>query len=191
MSKKQNTGLSDAQIRAAADIGIKAYREEKRKEDKKREKSEDPIEITRNLLRNYRTLKASARDELFTEDEIEQYRFEFFKDLMESHGSTEEITEIRIKAKQRRKAMDLFQLAEIDEAFKKYESDCENKEPEDARRARVLFKMYLDDTEWKVEDVAENENISERTVYNDANKATQIFSIYLLGSLILPKLLSK
>ena len=63
--------------------GVKAFREEQAKEDRKRAKSEDKVKKTKKMLSSYRRMKATLSDEAeFTEAEKIELRWKFIEDLM-------------------------------------------------------------------------------------------------------------
>ena len=63
-----------------------------------------------------------------------------------------------------------------------YREECEKSEIEEVmRRYRELSMMYLEDNPYTVQEIAEIENVSDKTVYKDLGIACGIVAVYLLG----------
>lgn len=167
-------------LEAAAEKGAQVYREEHRLELKKQRSNK--YSRTRKMLSGYRREKKRLADEnnLTHEEEIEM-RYEYISDLMnpmELAGKAD--MEIKDDIKRLRK--DLFALERIEKAAQMYREECENSGSEERiRRYREMEKMYLSDDEYTVQEIAEAEGVSEKTVYRDMKIACEAMSAYLLG----------
>ena len=49
---------------------------------------------------------------------------------------------------------------------------------EDLRRCREIYGLYIDREKKSVSEIAEEENISEKTVYKDVSVACKIIAVY-------------
>ena len=147
----------------AAEKAVEAYRSEQQKTQKKQDN--ESIRITKKKLQSYRRVKASlAETEEFSEDEKIELRWQFVKDLMGS-------------------SMQYVDKAEnIDKAMRLYKREVDNSTNDEfQRRYRVMHAMYIADEVLTIEQIAEKENTSEKTVYRDIGIACKILSVYLLG----------
>ena len=160
----------------AAEKAVEAYRSEQQKTQKKQDN--ESIRITKKKLQSYRRVKASlAETEEFSEDEKIELRWQFVKDLMGSSMQYVDKAENRIKSIEHKRKRDLFEIQTIDKAMRLYNSAND----EFQRRYRVMYAMYIADEVLTIEQIAENENTSEKTVYRDIGIACKILSVYLLG----------
>ena len=165
----------------AADKAVEAYRSEEKKA--KRRKDNESIRITRKKLQSYRRVKLSLEEtEEFTDDEKIEYRWAFVKDLMGSGCDVVEKADDRIRAVENKRKRELFEIQSIDRAIGLYKKETDRSlKEESSRRYRTLYARYIDDKEWSIEEIASNENVSEKTVERDLRIACEIVAVYLLG----------
>lgn len=164
----------------AANAGIAAYKEEMKRAEKNRE-SNRTREVKR-LLGAYRRLKAELEDgSNFTEEEKSEYRWEFIKDLMNAKSYISKSERI-INDEEKRRQESLYSIYRIENAMKLYKEECDRSaSEEEKRRYREIEAMYLADDVKTIPELAEIENISEKTVYRDVGIAYKILAIYLFG----------
>ena len=167
----------------ASKVAVDAYKRERAKEDKKKEREENKVKKTKKLLGSYRRIKATLSDgEKFSAEEQIEIRWKFIEDLM---GNSKEIagkSERTIKDTERKREEDLYCVFKIEKAVEMYREECEKIGSEEAkRRYRELNMMYLSDTHYTVQEISEIENISDKTVYKDLGIACSIVAIYLWG----------
>ena len=167
----------------ASKVAVDAYKRERTKEDKKKEREENKVKKTKKLLGSYRRIKAILSDgEKFSAEEQIEIRWKFIEDLM---GNSKEIagkSERTIKDAERKREEDLYCAFRIEKAVEMYREECEKIGSEEAkRRYRELNMMYLSDTHYTVQEISEIENISDKTIYKDLGIACSIVAIYLWG----------
>ena len=179
--KKFPQELLNVVAEIAAKAGVAAYKEEMKKAEKRRE-SERIKEIKR-LLGGYRRIKSDlANEKEFTEEEKSEYRWKFVEDLMGNANGITSKSERIIKDKEKRRQENLYSIWRIDNALKLYEEECnKTSREEDKRRYREIYEMYIADEPMDVKQLAESENISEKTVYRDIGISYKILAIYLFG----------
>lgn len=165
----------------AADKAVEAYRSEEQKTQKRRDN--ENVRVTKRKLQSYRRVKASlAETEAFTEDEKIELRWAFVNDLMGCDFTGILRADDRIKAIENKRKRDSFEIYIIDRAMSLYKAEVEKSSNEEARRRyRVICAMYITDEPMTVEEIAEIENVSEKTVYRDIGLACKIIAVYLLG----------
>lgn len=165
----------------AAEAGIEVYRNEMRKAERKKEKQEDKGRKTKKMLSAYRRMKATLEDEEeFTEDEKIELRWKFISDLMDPTVEAEKEGDT-IRESEKRRRENAYCVHRIEKAAELYEIECSSGSEEAQRRFKELSMMYLDEQLYTVEEIAELENISTKTVYKDLGIACNIMSVYLLG----------
>ena len=156
----------------------------KRSADKeKKEVADRNLMVTRRKLKSYKRIKATLNEEEeFTEDEKIELRWLFVKDLMGSGLEYVEKAEKRISEFELKRKRNMFEVQAIENALRFYEKEAEESANEEfSRRYRVLKKMYIDSPENTIEQIAKEENVSEKTIYRDLKIACEIMSVYLLG----------
>lgn len=165
-------------VKKAADAGIEAY---KKAEKKAREKAaKDIIVRVRKVLETYRALKNDLlHSEYETDVEQTELRFKCVEDLM-SPGDTN-MDDVMTKEIERLKR-NAWSKRQIERAIFLLEEDCRKEgKPEAMRRYRVIIALYIQDKKLSYEEIAEQENVVERTVYKDASDACEMIAPYLLN----------
>lgn len=167
----------------ASKEAVKVYREEQIKEEKKRAKDEDKVRRTKKMLSSYRRMKATLSDEAeFTEDEKIELRWKFVEDLMGNSRSIISRSEQTVADSEKKRQENLYCIHCIENAVRLYGEECDKSTSEEGkRRYRELCAMYIDDIPMTVTEIAEAENVSEKTVYKDLGIACSIIAVYLLG----------
>lgn len=177
--------LSQEEVNRIAAIAskeaVKVFRAEQIKADKKRAKEENKERKTKKMLQAYRRMKSTLSDEAeFTEEEKAELRWKFVEDLM--GNSNEMKSEIGVINNEKKRQENRYCIHCIDNAIRMYKEECSKTSSEELkRRCRELCAMYIDEEQKSVQDIAAEENISEKTVYKDIGIACSIVSIYLLG----------
>ena len=183
--KDHRVSLTKEQIAAIASIAtekaIEAYRSEELRTQKRREN--ENVRITKKKLQSYRRVKASlCETEEFTEEEKIELRWAFIKDLMGSDFNGIQKADDRIHSVENKRKRDSFEIQSIDRAIGLYRKEVEQSGNEEfKRRFRELYAMYIDDVAVTVEQIAEMEKVSEKTVYRDLGIGCKVVAVYLLG----------
>lgn len=171
--------ITEKQMRDIAEYasrkGIEAYKEEKKKE--KIEK----VEKTKEHLEEYRRVKkALEHEEKCSRQEIAELRFKMVKDLMEDIEGREGETERRVKKEREKKQEAMYFVTQMERAMEMYREEAEeSRNEEEKRRYREIENIYIKNN-MTVREVAEIENVSEKTVYKDLKIAYTILSTYLM-----------
>lgn len=170
-------GKSKAQddiVRVAAETALEVYAKEKQKE--RRRCADRRLRDTKRLMRNYREIKIHAGDAIASLAEVANDDYEFFHNLM-SDGD-----KIDVEAIVRSKAKSAIMLAHVDAMLRAYQVICYGSiKPEDQRRYRVLEARFLIEKPLPIHEIAERENIDNRTVYKDIDAACEKMSALLFG----------
>lgn len=175
MGKEEKlTSKEKALVREA----VKAYRkeivDEERNIDKILSKS------IRKMLTNYRRTKEKLADEAtLTKEEERELRYECIKDLMGNIDQELLKSERRIQRNEEKRRKDLFEIQRLEKAIELYKKECEESSSrEDKRRFREIYSLYIADDKKSVSEIAEEEMISEKTVYKDIGIACKILTVY-------------
>ena len=132
------------------------------------------------MLSDYRRLKRVATEEIQpTKEEAISLQWEYLRELM---GNPDEklyaekvayITERKLQYNQ-------YKVQKIEKAVAFYKQECEDDGSEEAlRRYRVIDALYMNKNKASVQEIAEREHVSDKTIYNDDNLARSIIAIYL------------
>lgn len=167
----------------ASKEAVKAYRDERVKTERKNARENDKVRKTKKLLSSYRRMKTVLDEETeFSEDEKIELRWKFVEDLMGSANAYVSSSDRTIIDSEKKRRENLYCINCIDNAIRLYEEECTKSSSEEAkRRCRELKSMYIDDVPMTVQEIAEVEMISEKTVYKDIWIACSIIAVYLLG----------
>lgn len=134
---------------------------------------------TRVLLENYRELHEHAESAVFRADQVTDEDTEIAK-LM----STWEVGVVRVEAIKLSAAQTATIVQHIDDMLECYRRRCERSpKPEDMRRYRVINALYIAAEPKTIEEIAEEENANERTIYRDVDIAINTLSVYFFGVL--------
>lgn len=175
------TAVQESKQIDVAEIARLAVAEYEKAEVKKRKDSEKRyIGYTRKALEGFRALKASIEDEKsMTIEERDYKRFEFLKDLMDP-GEIQATKKFEGEAKIRIENRFYVKKMERALSYVKKEIEASGSEEMD-RKYRVVMAMYIDKKRLTPKEIAEKENINERTVYKDVTAICKVLSIYLYG----------
>ena len=182
LSQGEIMSLLDRAVERGAKEGVKAFKEEKRKMEKKLNKLTDKVELTKQELRDYRAVKTKLEEEVFTEDEVEELRFQYFEDLMGTSTALESRAEKKRDTEIWAYIMNCDRIRKIDKAYEQYREECEKWGSEGAkRRCREIFMLHMSEDVYKVEEIAVAEGVSDKTVYKDIGIAYKKMATYLFG----------
>ncbi|MEL3956910.1 hypothetical protein NST17_06830 [Caldifermentibacillus hisashii] len=147
------------------------YLEKEKEKDRKR-KHDWRLKNTKLLLRNYRNFKIHASD---VEEDIEELDSILLDEFL---GSEEFAIESIKKSKQRT----LVMINYIDRMMEVYRILAEKSgKPEDLRRYKILYDMYINPDKKSVMEIAECHNVSEKTAYRNCKEAINTFSSLVFG----------
>ena len=165
----------------ASEKGVAAYKAECRRAESKR--ANEKTTITKKKLASYRRVKASLKEtEEFTEDEKIELRWRFVEDLMGTATEVLSRSEDTIISIEKKRKQDLFEIQSIERAMGLYKAEADRSKSEEFRRRyREVMAKYIDEQEKTVAEIAEEEGITEKTVYKDLGIACKIVATYLLG----------
>lgn len=172
-------------VRIAAEVGaaagVKAYEKEKAKA--KKELEDRRLRNTKLLLQNYRTLKLHLTESVCSEEQLYENIAASALEILYGLDDQDDET-LYIESINRSQMRTEIIMQHIDHMLYIYKTICENsKYKEDMRRYKVLHAMYIAPAleTVSVEDVAEQEYISVRTVYNDLSSAYITLSALFFG----------
>ncbi|WP_342419236.1 hypothetical protein [Paenibacillus sp. FSL H8-0168] len=156
--------------RIAAETALEFYKKEQERQNKL--KRDRRLRNTKMLLRNYRKFKIHCGSNVQELEELKD------PDSFEYLDTDDLAIEAIIKNKERTAAM----VSYIDRMLDVYQILSEkSKKPEDIRRFKILFDLYVSEQEKTVEDLSDCHKINKRSIYRDINKACEAFSSLLFG----------
>lgn len=168
----------DQLIEQAAVAGIDAFRNEEKKARNKIVNRN--LHNTRKLLESYRTLKNDLQHSDYeSEDAQKELRFKCVEDLMNpGETSMDEVMAKEIARLQE----NAWRKRQIERAVELLKEDCSKPgEPEAMRKYRVIMGLYIQDEKMDYAELAEQENVVERTIYRDASDACKMLAPYLFS----------
>lgn len=160
---------------------IKAYKREQEKTARKNAACTDKVKRTKQILSAYRRLKVTLDEEVrFTEEEEIELRWKFIEDLMGSDDFCK--PEKIVNDFEKKRQEDLYSIRQVEKAARLFKRECERAGAESERRYRELEAMYLSEEPHTVAQIAEMENIAEKTVYKDLGICYIAMSQFMLGA---------
>lgn len=162
-------------IQMAVEAGISAYKNENEKNIKQiRDKR---LQNTKLLFKNYRLFSEHCKNAIFEESEIDEKAIDIM-DLMWSNNNRPIIVE-SIKNSTKRTYLI---MKHIDEMLDVYKIMCEKSgKYEEVRRYNIIYKMYCSDDIYTASEIAEMEDIDNRTVYKDISNGMEKLSALIFG----------
>ena len=157
---------------------VNAYRKELVDEERNIEKL--LVKSIKQKLVNYRRTKEKLANEVkLTKEEERELRYACIKDLMGNIDQQLTRSERRIQRNEEKRRKDLFEIQCLEKAVELYKKECnESASEEDKRRCRELCALYIDDNKKSVLQIAEEEMVSDKTVYKDIGIACKILTVY-------------
>ena len=168
-------------VKVAAETGAKAAMEQMDKERQKAQKSRANRRLhnTKLLLRNYRMFSEHISNSIFEEVPAESENAIDILDLMCERPNKEELYVESIKRSVTRTRII---MAHVDEMLSIYGTYCNmSARPEEQRRYRVLYAMYIAPAAATIDEIAAEEGIDKRTVYKDIDAAVEKLSALIFG----------
>ena len=183
-AKKNVIMISEDNLRSVMKEAYKEAIKEYIKEQDRADRKASAGQKTKQLLSSYRRVKAALQDEVeLTDDEKKDLRWKFMEDLIENPNSTVNKVESYAIDNVKRRRERLYSIRCIENAMDLYRRECEaSGEVDDWRKYREIYDLYISDDPKSIKEIAEQEYVSERTVYNDVNEACNVIAIYLLST---------
>ena len=165
--------MLSAIVKQAAEAAIAAYKAEQAK--KSAAIRDKRYNSAKSLLRSYRALRDYVQNTIF---DVSQVAYD--SEILEAVGMLREAREIEV-IRDRLEFTEVV-IENVNNALASYNAWCgKSQKPEVQRRWRVLEKMYLSEDEKTAQEIADEEYISLRQVYDDIDKAAQDLSKRLFG----------
>ena len=146
---------------------------QKQKEDKEVREARR-LRNTKLLLRNYRQLKLHCADIKETIQLLDMSNLGLIEDI--------ETDELAIESIKRSKKRSLAMIQFIDRMLEVYRALCEQSLKEDEfRRFETIHGLYISEGRMTFAEIAECQNVSERTIRRDEKEAIKALSVLIFG----------
>lgn len=167
-------------IELAAKTAISVYDQQKKAQMK--EKHDRRLRSTKMLLENYRSFSSfndNAVSNLYDALKIDE---DIYGVLELMNGREKVSSEIKIDSIEKGVLRTKIMMAHVDAMLNIYEKNCQaSPYPEEMRRYRVIYGLYLGKEEMKVEQIAEEECCDIATVYRDKKNAITKLTALIFG----------
>ena len=167
-------------IKIATETAISVYDQQKKAEAK--EKHDKRLRSTKMLLENYRSFSSyndNAVINLYDALKIDEDIYSVLE-LME--GRERASSEVKIDSIEKGVLRTKIMMAHVNAMLDIYYKHCQaSPYPEEMRRYRVIYGMYLGDKEKKAEQIAEEECCDVATVYRDKKNAITKLTALIFG----------
>lgn len=165
-------------IRIAAEAGAKAAITQWEKERAKAadERVDRRLYNTRLLLKNYRLFKKHAENAVYEAEQLDESVYDIL-DMMERNTGNGFVDSIKNSV-----ARTATLVRHIEVMLGLYRVYCEQSgRPEDIRRWRVAKALYIDDYPKTNQEIADQENVTDRTIRRDVEDVCEQLSALLFG----------
>ena len=182
MKKSTNSSrISDAQrqeiIETASRIAIEQYNKEA---ERARKAAKDKrLHNTELLMKKYRSYVKHSESAIYEMSQVDDdLDLDTLLDIMDCGGSKA----LSVRSVQESVARTRLLIHHIDTMLECFKTVCmKSRKPEDARKYRVIQKLYLDDDPKTPQDIAEEEGCDPSTVYRDKRDAIRQLSALIFG----------
>ncbi|PTY77365.1 hypothetical protein B5V89_14895 [Heyndrickxia sporothermodurans] len=166
--------LSEKQIemisKTAASTALEFLERERQRQEK--EKQDRRLRNVKLLLRNYRSFANHSADVKLEIDELN-------KKLELDELETDEFA---IESIKRSKKRTLAMVKFINKMIEVYRIMCEQSgDPESLRRYQVVYDLYIGEPRKTAKEIARGQNVHQRTIYKDVNKACETLVVLMFG----------
>ena len=167
-------------IEQTAQEAVQAAMNAVREAERKKARQSDPAKVAQRMLTEYRRLKIAQNEDIrISEAEGLEMRWKYLEDLMGTPDHTM-VAETTMYVREKKLQYNQYKIQQIESAVSMYGKECQNSGNDEAmRRYRVVCQRFMDEKEWKVEEIAEQEKISDKSVYNDIRVACRAIAVYL------------
>jgi len=161
----------------AVEVAINTYNQQKAIEEK--EKFDRRLSNTRLLLEHYRDFSDYGDKAIYR---IYEKLDEDVTDIVEMMEGRRYDKDTRIESIEKGVMRTKIIMNHVNTMLKVYKQGCDKSpNPEDRRRYRVIEGLYLKKVPESVQEIAEKEQIAERTVYKDVTTACKRLTALIFG----------
>lgn len=148
-------------------------------EEKKRERC-SPEKAAKRMLSEYRRLKKVATMDLQpTKEEALSLYWQYLEELM-GNPDNKLYAENKAYIIERKLQYNRYKVQKIEKAIQLYEEECKSYGgKEELKRCRIIKALYITDPKMSVQEIADIEGISDKTVYKDIKIAEKAIAVYL------------
>ncbi|HBG1534383.1 hypothetical protein [Clostridioides sp. ZZV15-6598] len=167
--------LIEKVINIAAEKAIATY-ENRRKEEVKYS-YDRKLRNTKLLLKHYKNFKRHVNNSIFKVSNINENAIEILEELTDSK-ITENLFVESISNSVSRTNIIISHINTMINIYEAYSKQCGELEE---RKYRITYKRFIDEKKWSIKEIADSENIDNRTVYRDINLACEKLSVFFFG----------
>lgn len=170
---------SEVGAKVGAEAASKAIEKEHKKI--KRQQTDKRYHDTRLLIRKYRQLNRYYQNAVFDEDGAEETDEEF-EEIMHSFGLSFRDEKITADSIKRNYLVTRVVMSHVNKMLDVFRTMCEESNRlSDKRRWRILYGLHLADTPTTAEELAQQEGISKRAVYDIVDRCVPDLTVLFFG----------
>lgn len=175
MNKEELAAMQQAAAETGAKAALQTLEEEKRKMNKGNK--DRRLRNTKLLLRNYRMLKISSEESVYSRSQIKESAADVLCSMMNMYND-----EVIVDAIKRSASRTAIMVSHIDTMLGLYRAYCEKNYNElDLRRYEVIYDLYIKKEPMTVIAIAKKQNMSKENVYSDVKIAVEMLSALIFG----------
>ena len=190
-------GIGDIEerIRAAIEVGVQigavagaeaaataaAKVTERERKRLQRQQSDKRYHDTKLLIKKYRQLNEYDQNAVYDEEAAEEVD-EDFEEIMRSFGVSFKEKELTANSIRRNYLVTRVVMAHVNKMLDVFQTMCEkSNRASDKRRWKILHDLYLAEEPTTAEELAQQENISKRAVYDIVDRCIPDLTILFFG----------
>lgn len=139
-----------------------------------------PQKAAKKMLSEYRRLKKVADSEIQpTKEEALSLQWQYLRELM---GNPEEkmYAENVAYIQERKLQYNRYKVKKVERAFELYKQECEEIGTDEAmRRYRIIKSLYFENERVSVNEIADREHVTDKSIYKDIISAYKVMAVYL------------
>lgn len=168
--------LSDEHIQRIVEMTLEIQKKKEAEERKVR--YDRRFANTKLLLKNFRAFADMEASSIYEASQCSDDAYEILVTMFDQPSADE----LRVESIKKSAGRTKIIMEHIRSALESYAKHCERTgRPEDMRRYRTICRLFIEDDVWTAQDIAADEHVDIRTVYNDTNEAITALTPRIFG----------
>lgn len=167
--------VTEAAIKGAAIVADNMARDQEEKTKRQRRRR---LHNTRLLLKNYQMMKENCEEAVYRRTMAQKTNYELIESLMSGRDDSDEMVIASIRESAERTAVILTHIDKMIAIFRDY---CSKSGDRERRQYRVIRGSYLQKTRKTIAELADEFDVTERTIQKDREIGEERLSVLFFG----------
>ena len=168
--------LSDEHIQRIVEMTLEIQKQKEAEERKAR--YDRRFMNTKLLLKNFRAFADMENSSIYEASQCSDDAYEILSTMFDQPS----MDELRVESIKKSAGRTKIIMEHVRAALDSYAKHCERTgRPEDMRRYRTVCRLFIDEEVWTAQDIAKDEHVDVRTVYNDMNEGISALTPRIFG----------